>query len=137
MNRARVAIVLIMPIVLAITLAGAFLTRGVMEYLLFLQARKGSIRMRSSTAERIPACSQGTFRRLSVGHYTRISQGEGCRVERSAGTRKQQQPGALRISKIKSRCHSMEDFWPTQPGSPVLVFERIASDVPVSRTQSG
>src|ERR1700758_2073014 len=42
MNRARVVIVLIMLIVLAVTLAGAFLTRGVMSYLPFLQARKGS-----------------------------------------------------------------------------------------------
>jgi hypothetical protein len=35
-------IVLIVLIVLAVTLAGAFLTRGVMAYLPFLQARKGS-----------------------------------------------------------------------------------------------
>ena len=35
-------IVLIMLIVLAVTLAGAFQTRGVMAYLPFLQARKGS-----------------------------------------------------------------------------------------------
>jgi small-conductance mechanosensitive channel len=41
LNRARVVILLIMLIVLAITLAGAFLTRGVMAYLPFLQARKG------------------------------------------------------------------------------------------------
>jgi small-conductance mechanosensitive channel len=42
MNRARVVIVLIMLIVLAVTLAGAFLTSGVMTYLPFLQARKGN-----------------------------------------------------------------------------------------------
>ena len=42
MNRARMVIVLIMLFVLAVTLAGAFLTRGVMAYLPFLQARKGS-----------------------------------------------------------------------------------------------
>jgi len=42
MNRARMVIVLIMLIVLAVTLAGAFLTRGVMAYLPFLQARTGS-----------------------------------------------------------------------------------------------
>src|SRR5882724_7039726 len=42
MNRARVVIVLIMLIVLAVSLAGAFLTRGVMAYLPFLQDRKGS-----------------------------------------------------------------------------------------------
>src|SRR5713226_1964413 len=42
MNRTRMVIVLIMLIVLAVTLAGAFLTRGVMAYLPFLQARKGS-----------------------------------------------------------------------------------------------
>ena len=42
MNRARMVILLIMLIVLAVTLAGAFLTRGVMAYLPFLQARKGS-----------------------------------------------------------------------------------------------
>src|SRR3954471_11844890 len=42
MNRARTVIVLIMVVVLAITLLGAFLTRGVMEYLPFLQARKGN-----------------------------------------------------------------------------------------------
>src|SRR5882762_3634806 len=42
MNRARMVIVLIMLIVLAVTLAGAFLTRGVMAYLPFLQARKGN-----------------------------------------------------------------------------------------------
>src|SRR3989442_8396354 len=42
MNRARIVIVLIMLIVLAVTLAGAFLTRGVMAYLPFLQARKGN-----------------------------------------------------------------------------------------------
>src|SRR6202165_2923395 len=41
MNRARMVIVLIMLIVLGVTLAGAFLTRGVMAYLPFLQARKG------------------------------------------------------------------------------------------------
>src|SRR5215472_1896719 len=39
MNRTRLAIVLIMLTVLAVTLAGAFLTRGVMAYLPFLQAR--------------------------------------------------------------------------------------------------
>ncbi|MEY2414479.1 MAG: hypothetical protein QOD84_3085 [Acidobacteriaceae bacterium] len=42
MNRARMVIVLIMLIVLAVTVAGAFLTRGVMSYLPFLQARKGN-----------------------------------------------------------------------------------------------
>src|SRR6266853_6630152 len=42
MNRARMVIVLIMLIVLAVTLAGVFLTRGVMAYLPFLQARKGN-----------------------------------------------------------------------------------------------
>src|SRR5437588_8400751 len=42
MNRSRVVIVLILLIVLAATLAGAFMTRGVMAYLPFLQARKGS-----------------------------------------------------------------------------------------------
>jgi small-conductance mechanosensitive channel len=41
MNRARLVIVLILVIVLAVTLAGAFLTNGVMAYLPFLQARKG------------------------------------------------------------------------------------------------
>jgi small-conductance mechanosensitive channel len=41
MNRARMVIVLVMLIMLAVTLAGAFLTRGVMAYLPFLQARKG------------------------------------------------------------------------------------------------
>src|SRR5450631_104621 len=41
MNRARMVIVLLLLIVLAATLAGAFLTRGVMTYLPFLQARKG------------------------------------------------------------------------------------------------
>ena len=42
MNRTRIVIVLIMLIVLTVTLAGAFLTRGVMAYLPFLQARKGN-----------------------------------------------------------------------------------------------
>ena len=42
MNRPRMVIVLIMLMVLAVTLAGAFLTRGVMAYLPFLQARTGS-----------------------------------------------------------------------------------------------
>src|SRR3954466_9663991 len=42
MNRARTVIVLVMLIVLAVTLIGAFLTRGVMADLPFLQARKGS-----------------------------------------------------------------------------------------------
>ena len=42
MNRSRRVIVLIMLLVLAVTLAGAFLTRGVMAYLPFLQSRKGS-----------------------------------------------------------------------------------------------
>jgi small-conductance mechanosensitive channel len=41
MSRARVVIVLIVLIVLAATFAGAFLTRGVMTYLPFLQAKKG------------------------------------------------------------------------------------------------
>ena len=42
MNRSRMVIVLIMLVVLALTTAGAFLTKGVMAYLPFLQARKGS-----------------------------------------------------------------------------------------------
>src|SRR5882762_6038960 len=42
MNRARIVIVLVMLIVLAVTLAGVFLTRGVMTYLPFLQPRKGN-----------------------------------------------------------------------------------------------
>src|SRR3984893_6641482 len=42
MNRSRTVIVLVMLIVLAVTLAGAFMTRGVMSYLPFLQARKGN-----------------------------------------------------------------------------------------------
>src|ERR1700758_2524383 len=42
MNRSRLVFVLILLLVLAATLAGAFLTRGVMAYLPFLQARKGS-----------------------------------------------------------------------------------------------
>ena len=42
MNRARTVIVLVMLIVLAATVIGAFLTRGVMSDLPFLQARKGS-----------------------------------------------------------------------------------------------
>src|ERR1700760_3779745 len=42
MNRFRRVIVLVMVVVLAATLVGAFMTRGVMAYLPFLQARKGS-----------------------------------------------------------------------------------------------
>jgi hypothetical protein len=42
MNRSRRVIVLIMLVVLAVTVAGAFMTRGVMAYLPFLQARKGN-----------------------------------------------------------------------------------------------
>src|SRR5690348_9678445 len=42
MNRSRRVIVLIMLLVLTVTLAGTFMTRGVMAYLPFLQARKGS-----------------------------------------------------------------------------------------------
>jgi len=42
MKRGRTVIVLVMLIVLAVTLTGAFLTRGVMADLPFLQARKGS-----------------------------------------------------------------------------------------------
>ena len=42
MSRSRRIIVLVMLIVLAVTLVGAFMTRGVMAYLPFLQARKGS-----------------------------------------------------------------------------------------------
>jgi len=42
MNRRRKMIVLVMVILLAVTVAGAFLTRGMMTYLPFLQARKGS-----------------------------------------------------------------------------------------------
>ena len=42
MNRTRIVIVLIMLIVLAVTLGGAFLTRGVTAYLPFLQAKKGN-----------------------------------------------------------------------------------------------
>jgi len=41
MSRARLLIVLVMLLVLAAILAGAFLTSGVMAYLPFLQARKG------------------------------------------------------------------------------------------------
>src|SRR2546423_5053243 len=42
MSRGRTVIVLVMLILLAVTLTGAFLTKGVMAYLPFLQARKGS-----------------------------------------------------------------------------------------------
>ncbi len=42
MNRSRRVVVLIMLLVLAVTVVGAFMTRGVMAYLPFLQARKGS-----------------------------------------------------------------------------------------------
>ena len=42
MNRTRTVTVLVMLIVLAVTVIGAFLTRGVMADLPFLQARKGS-----------------------------------------------------------------------------------------------
>lgn len=42
MNRSRKVIVLILLLVLAVTLVGAFMTQGVMAYLPFLQARKGS-----------------------------------------------------------------------------------------------
>src|SRR5258707_8614883 len=42
MNRSRMVIALLMLIVLAVTLAGAFLTRGVMTYLPFLETRKGN-----------------------------------------------------------------------------------------------
>lgn len=42
MNRSLRVIVLILLIVLTATLTGAFLTRGVMAYLPFLQAQKGS-----------------------------------------------------------------------------------------------
>ncbi|HEX6824394.1 MAG TPA: mechanosensitive ion channel domain-containing protein [Candidatus Sulfotelmatobacter sp.] len=42
MNRSRRVIVLALLIVLAITLAGSFMTRGVMEYLPFLQPKKGN-----------------------------------------------------------------------------------------------
>ena len=42
MNRIRIVIVVIMLVVLVVTLAGAFLTRGVTEYLPFLQAKKGN-----------------------------------------------------------------------------------------------
>src|SRR5579864_6000562 len=44
MNRARTGIVLVMLIVLAVAVIGAFLTRGVMADLPFLQARKGNWR---------------------------------------------------------------------------------------------
>jgi small-conductance mechanosensitive channel len=42
MNRSGKVIVLVMLIVLAVTLTGAFMTRGVMAYLPFLQPRKGN-----------------------------------------------------------------------------------------------
>src|SRR5579862_2023010 len=42
MNRSRRVIVLIMLVVLVVALVGAFMTRGVMEYLPFLQTRKGN-----------------------------------------------------------------------------------------------
>src|SRR6201984_1607235 len=42
MSRSRRLTVLVMLIVLAVTLVGAFMTRGVMAYLPFLQARTGS-----------------------------------------------------------------------------------------------
>ncbi|HEX4487352.1 MAG TPA: mechanosensitive ion channel protein MscS [Terriglobales bacterium] len=42
MSRARIVIVLLLVMVLTVTVAGVFWTRGVMEYLPFLQARKGN-----------------------------------------------------------------------------------------------
>ena len=42
MNRARVLIVVIMLILLGVTLAATFLTRGVMTYLPFLEPREGN-----------------------------------------------------------------------------------------------
>src|SRR5215470_16197153 len=41
MNRALMVVLLIMLVVLVVTLGGAFLTRGVMAYLPFLQVKKG------------------------------------------------------------------------------------------------
>src|SRR5215470_4721707 len=41
MNRFRGVLVLVMLVVLALTLTGAFMTRGVMAYLPFLQVKKG------------------------------------------------------------------------------------------------
>src|ERR1700747_696935 len=41
MSRSRRLTVLVMLIVLAVTLVGAFMTRGVMAYLPFLQTKKG------------------------------------------------------------------------------------------------
>jgi small-conductance mechanosensitive channel len=42
MNRSRAVMVLVLLVVLAVTLSGTLLTRGVMAYLPFLQARKGN-----------------------------------------------------------------------------------------------
>ena len=42
MTRVRKVTIAILLVVLSATLAGAFLTRGIMEYLPFLQAKKGN-----------------------------------------------------------------------------------------------
>ena len=52
MNRVRLVMVVIVLMVLAVALTGAFLTRGVMAYLPFLQARKGDWTGRVCSARR-------------------------------------------------------------------------------------
>ena len=57
MNRARMVTVLVLLTVLAGTLAGVFLTWGVMAYLPFLQARKGDWTGAQRLASRTMSCT--------------------------------------------------------------------------------
>jgi small-conductance mechanosensitive channel len=87
MNRSRRVIVLIMLIVLSVTLAGTFMTRGVMEYLPFLQARKGKwkgayvplgiVDQRSwQTAATLAALAQSTEERKIASDAERLADHE-------------------------------------------------------------
>src|SRR5713101_8666760 len=96
MNRARIVIVLIVLIVLAVTLAGAFLTRGVMTYLPFLQARKGNwtgAYVPHGVVDQRPWQTAATLARLGA-----VGGGEGTRPGGRAPCGSRSRPGVLAVT---------------------------------------
>src|SRR5438093_11112693 len=101
MSRGRTVIVLVMLILLAVTLTGAFLTRGVMADLPFLQARKGSW-----TGAYVPLgiVDQRPWQTVDSGGPGTVGGGkEACQGRRaSCGSRNR--PGVLAITKAGKPC---------------------------------
>lgn len=100
MNRVRTVIVLVMLLVLAVTLTGAFLTRGVMADLPFLQARKGRWRgayVPLGIVDQRPWQTAATLATLAQS-------AEEKKLARDAPCGPRSRPGVLAITKAGEPC---------------------------------